>query len=77
MGIALPSVLKCKVAVAVGVRRTDVAWSVNQARTDVAHKFPLTMEDKILKAIVHICGKTHHIPWKTTTNDHFVKERIE
>ena len=34
------------------------------------------MEDKILKAIVDIRGKTHHRPWKTTIYDHFVKEGI-
>ena len=43
----------------------------------VAHKFSLTMEDKILKAIVDIRGKTHHRPWKTTIYDHFVKEGIK
>ena len=43
----------------------------------VAHKFSSTMEDKILKAVSDIRGKTHHRPWKTTIYDHFVKEGIK
>ena len=40
----------------------------------VARKFSSTMEDKLLKAIVDIRGKTHHRPWKAAIYDHFVKE---
>ena len=43
----------------------------------MARKFSSTMEDKILKAIVDIRGKTHHRPWKATIYDHFVKEGIK
>ena len=50
---------------------------VQDGRAFVALTFSLTMEDKILKAIIDIRCKTHHRPWKTTIYDHLVKEGIK